>query len=222
MALALAPWCTPYNLTMPSWLRSLLTACCCCFATLPAQALQYEPFLAGGASTAAPASGALGGGTEEDGFHLYYTSGTTGRPKGVLLSHRVVVHHAVGTIKGESEGAQGAGMHRVCRDGLSPEEQPSERHVGSKEQQAGMGRLQQLLCDAERRQRSLQGRLAGGGGRGGGWSRAPPRHRPTTGPPQLPHLRRRAAHGLLLSPASAQTHTHSNRLPPPPPPPPPC
>jgi acyl-CoA synthetase (AMP-forming)/AMP-acid ligase II len=37
--------------------------------------------------------------SEEDPFHLYYTSGTTGHLKGVLLTHKIVVHHAVGTIK---------------------------------------------------------------------------------------------------------------------------
>lgn len=42
----------------------------------------------------------LSEGSEEDGFHMYYTSGTTGKPKGVLLSHNIVVRHAVGTIKG--------------------------------------------------------------------------------------------------------------------------
>lgn len=40
-------------------------------------------------------------GDPEDGYQMYYTSGTTGRPKGVLLNHRVVVLHAIGTILGE-------------------------------------------------------------------------------------------------------------------------
>ena len=40
-------------------------------------------------------------GSLDDAFHMYYTSGTTGKPKPVELSHRIVVYHAVGTIKGK-------------------------------------------------------------------------------------------------------------------------
>ena len=35
---------------------------------------------------------------DEDIAQIYYTSGTTGRPKGVMLSHRNVCTHALGTI----------------------------------------------------------------------------------------------------------------------------
>jgi fatty-acyl-CoA synthase len=35
---------------------------------------------------------------EDDIAHLYYTSGTTGRPKGVMLTHKNVCLHALGTI----------------------------------------------------------------------------------------------------------------------------
>jgi fatty-acyl-CoA synthase len=35
---------------------------------------------------------------DDDVAHLYYTSGTTGRPKGVMLTHRNVKSHALGTI----------------------------------------------------------------------------------------------------------------------------
>jgi len=36
--------------------------------------------------------------TGEDVAQIYYTSGTTGRPKGVMLSHKNVMTHALGTI----------------------------------------------------------------------------------------------------------------------------
>jgi fatty-acyl-CoA synthase len=35
---------------------------------------------------------------DDDVAHLYYTSGTTGRPKGVMLTHKNVKSHALGTI----------------------------------------------------------------------------------------------------------------------------
>ena len=36
--------------------------------------------------------------SDDDVAHLYYTSGTTGRPKGVMLTHRNVKSHALGTV----------------------------------------------------------------------------------------------------------------------------
>ena len=38
--------------------------------------------------------------SDKDGYEMYYTSGTTGRPKGVVLSQHIVVQHALGTIHG--------------------------------------------------------------------------------------------------------------------------
>jgi acyl transferase domain-containing protein/thiamine pyrophosphate-dependent acetolactate synthase large subunit-like protein/acyl-CoA synthetase (AMP-forming)/AMP-acid ligase II/NAD(P)-dependent dehydrogenase (short-subunit alcohol dehydrogenase family)/acetyltransferase-like isoleucine patch superfamily enzyme len=34
----------------------------------------------------------------EDGYEMYYTSGTTGKPKGIVLSHRNVIMHCLGTM----------------------------------------------------------------------------------------------------------------------------
>lgn len=49
---------------------------------------------------AAASSGAVDPADPDAPFHMYYTSGTTGHPKGVLLSHRIVMLHALGTIQG--------------------------------------------------------------------------------------------------------------------------
>ena len=46
--------------------------------------------------------------SEEDGYEMYYTSGTTGRPKGVVLSQKIVVTHAMGTIQGVYSSGQSA------------------------------------------------------------------------------------------------------------------
>ncbi len=43
--------------------------------------------------------------SDSDGYQMYYTSGTTGRPKGVVLTQKIVVTHALGTIQGESSCA---------------------------------------------------------------------------------------------------------------------
>jgi acyl-CoA synthetase (AMP-forming)/AMP-acid ligase II len=74
-----------------------------------AQSAEYEACLLSSVSPADLAgicAEVLAEGSVEDGYHMYYTSGTTGTPKGVVLSHRIVLQHAVGTIKG--------GLWRQC------------------------------------------------------------------------------------------------------------
>jgi len=58
------------------------------------EGMDYEDFLAG-QSAKPPQARHL---RDDDVAHLYYTSGTTGRPKGVMLTHKNVKSHALGTI----------------------------------------------------------------------------------------------------------------------------
>ncbi len=56
--------------------------------------LGYESLLAAQTAEPPPDQGIR----DDDVAHLYYTSGTTGRPKGVMLTHKNVKSHALGTI----------------------------------------------------------------------------------------------------------------------------
>jgi fatty-acyl-CoA synthase len=56
--------------------------------------LTYESLLASQRPAPPPDQGIR----DDDVAHLYYTSGTTGRPKGVMLTHKNVKGHALGTI----------------------------------------------------------------------------------------------------------------------------
>ena len=59
----------------------------------PTESHGYEEAIAAGAGDVEPVS------VEENQVaHLYYTSGTTGQPKGVMLTHKNVCSHALGTI----------------------------------------------------------------------------------------------------------------------------
>ena len=58
------------------------------------EGMDYEELLAG-QDARPPQARRL---RDDDVAHLYYTSGTTGRPKGVMLTHKNVKSHALGTI----------------------------------------------------------------------------------------------------------------------------
>ena len=58
-------------------------------------ALEYEDFLAGGEPDLVPAAASV---DEGDACQLMYTSGTTGKPKGVILTHRNVLWNLFNTI----------------------------------------------------------------------------------------------------------------------------
>jgi acyl-CoA synthetase (AMP-forming)/AMP-acid ligase II len=61
---------------------------------LTVETLGYEEGMGGFPTTAEATEGIQ----EEDPAQLYYTSGTTGRPKGVILTHKNICTHALGAI----------------------------------------------------------------------------------------------------------------------------
>jgi fatty-acyl-CoA synthase len=63
-------------------------------SSLEVEEIQYENLISGRKKTPPPDPGIR----DEDVAHLYYTSGTTGRPKGVMLTHKNVKTHALGTV----------------------------------------------------------------------------------------------------------------------------
>ena len=65
------------------------TACVCSGLSRPEDVLEYESIVQAGASRNPPA-----GVDSEDVVYMYYTSGTTGRPKGVLQTHRSALNNA--------------------------------------------------------------------------------------------------------------------------------
>jgi long-subunit acyl-CoA synthetase (AMP-forming) len=66
--------------------------------------MEYETLLRGQAPN--PPGGR--GLRDDDVAHLYYTSGTTGRPKGVMLTHKNVKSHALGAIAELNLSRQGS------------------------------------------------------------------------------------------------------------------
>ena len=71
-------------------------------AALPPGTIDYEDFLKSG-----DASDPLPELSEEDPLGVCYTSGTTGKPKGVCYSHRAIALHSLGAALADTLG--------VCR-----------------------------------------------------------------------------------------------------------
>ncbi len=63
-----------------------------------AEYTDYEQFIAGGAAMIAPEL------DENDAAGMCYTSGTTGKPKGVVYSHRAIVLHSLACAMGDTLG----------------------------------------------------------------------------------------------------------------------
>jgi fatty-acyl-CoA synthase len=64
------------------------------YAPLKVETADYEEGIGRSPTTTLPAEDIR----EEDAAQLYYTSGTTGKPKGVLLTHKNICTHALGAI----------------------------------------------------------------------------------------------------------------------------
>ena len=80
-----------------------ITCACTCGARLAAEREPIDASLLAGMRAEVAALGPAAG---DDPLHLYYTSGTSGTPKAVLLSHSIVIRHALGCADGALRGRQ--------------------------------------------------------------------------------------------------------------------